>query len=38
VVWTGLFWLRMGTGEMLCEQSNEPPGSKKVMGIVLVAA
>jgi hypothetical protein len=27
--WTGLSWLRIGTGGGFCEWGNEPPGSIK---------
>jgi hypothetical protein len=28
-VWTGLSWLRIGTGTGICESGNEPSGSIK---------
>jgi hypothetical protein len=29
MVWTGLNWLRIGTGEGSCEHDDEPSGSIK---------
>jgi len=28
-VWTGLLWLRIGTGDGICDCDNEPSGSVK---------
>jgi len=28
-VWTGIFWLRVGTSDRVCENRNEPSGSIK---------
>ena len=30
VAWTGLIWLKIGTGGVACECSNEPSGSTKL--------